>query len=241
MDDPFDALTAAHPDWGPATVQAYAAWWRRWRQFLEVPWDQAERRHVEQFQHQQLWSPSRTGRLRTANTIDQALRFLRHLYGWAQSDQRIRMNPMEGWVLPRPPQPARRPLTTSEFLRLCNAPDLATDIGLADLVLLHLLYQGVSTQRCSLMNVNDLEEVPDDQALHQALAAYLERGRPRLLRNWSPHLFLSATGRPFPGGNALAQRLHRYEPILNRKITARLLSQSRQAHIAEATQRHRSN
>lgn len=241
MDDPFEALTAAHPDWGPATLQAYAAWWRRWRQFLEVPWDQVERRHVEQFQRQQLWSPSRTGRLRTANTIDQALRFLRHFYTWAQSAHRIRMNPMDGWVLPRPPQPARHPLTAGEFLRLCNAPDLATAIGLADLVLLHLLYQGVSTWSCSLMTIDEIEELPDDQALHQALAAYLERGRPRVLRDRSPLLFLSATGRPFPSGSALAQRLHRYEPVLNRKITARLLSQSRQAHIAEAWQRHRTD
>ncbi|MBX3170100.1 MAG: hypothetical protein KF760_22030 [Candidatus Eremiobacteraeota bacterium] len=237
MRDAFDDLVASRPNWGAATVAAYLAWWLEWQQFLPVAWHQAERRHIEEFQRQQLWKPTRLGRLQTANTIDQGLRFLRHLYVWAHGQGLVRKNPMEGWTLPRPPQPERRPLTVLEALKAFNAPDLSKPAGQADLVLLHLLYQGFSAERCRCLRLDQLDELPDDQALQLALSRYLEQGRPEQLQTPNPYLIQGARG-PFRSDAAIKFRLYRYDHVLKRRLTPRLLNQSRLAHAAEAEQRH---
>lgn len=237
MPDAFDDLVASRPTWGAATVAVYQAWWLEWQRFLPVPWQQAERRDIEDFQRQQLWKPTRLGRLQTANTIDQGLRFLRHLYVWAHDQGLVRKNPMQGWMLPRPPQPERRPLTALEVLQAFNAPDLATPAGQADLVLLHFLYQGLSSERCRCLRLDQLDELPDDLALDLALSRYLQQGRPIQMKVPSPYVLLGARG-PYGSAAAIKYRLLRYDYVLNRRLTARLLNQSRLAHAAEAEQRH---
>ena len=240
MQDPFKQCLQDHPQWGPTTERLYSDWWLQWNRFLEQPWSQAKRTDIEAFERALLWAPNRQASLKSANTIHQALSFLRHFYRWAHRRGLVRDNPMEDWLLRKPPQQANPPLTRTQFLTLCNAPDLSSAPGQRDLVLFHCFYQGISVSECHAFRLDRLDELPPDEALAAAVARYLQFGRPALLKSPCDRLFLGAHG-PFQTVEGMRGRLRRYDSVLGRKLTPRLLSQSHRAHQAELALRHARN
>lgn len=237
MQDPFESCLQEHPQWGPATASLYSAWWLRWTQFLDKPWPRAKRVDIEAFERALLWAPNRQASLISANTIHQALQFLRHFYRWAHRQGLVRDNPMQNWLLRKPPQPTNPPLTRTQFLALCNAPDLSSAAGQRDLVLLHFFYQGMSAAECHQFRLDQLDELPADEALAAAVEHYLQSGRPELLNFPCDTLLLSDDG-PYKTIEGLRHRLRRYNSVVKRKLTPRLLSQSHRSHQAELGLRH---
>ncbi|MCW5872578.1 MAG: hypothetical protein KIS61_35340 [Candidatus Eremiobacteraeota bacterium] len=97
---------------------------------------------------------------------------------------------------------ARTGCATARFMMTGNAPDLSKPAGQADLVLLHLLYQDLSTERCRILRLDHVDELPDDQALQLALSRYLKQGRPAQMQFPNLYVLLGARG-PFQSVSSL--------------------------------------
>lgn len=136
---------------------------------------------------------------------------LRTLFRYLYREGRVARNPLA--LIAAPKQPRRLPkfLSTDEMAAMLGAPDPLTPAGLRDRALLEVLYAtGMRVGELVSLHVRDLS-LSDElrilgkgrrerivllgTAARDALARYLEEGRPRLLRGRDPGaVFLNARG-----------------------------------------------
>jgi len=231
----FESFLQENPQWNSTTRAIYLGWSKTYQTFLsnrDLSWLAARRTDLEGFQQLLLWTPNGHGGLQSGNTIYQGLRLLRAFYAWAVKCELLSASPMEGWCLPRPPSHPRRPLTWEETQQLFRTPNLGQPQGHRDLLLLHLIYQGVSISHCRRVTIDS--EVPGDDTLQAVRGRYLSRARPSLVGDLA-HIYLLVTdnGLPFGSNTGISLRLKRYRPDLN----ALILQDSKRAHDAEISRR----
>lgn len=196
------------------TLQNMARSLRRFQAFCErqACWRPAEvtastlaafRRHLR-------GTATRSGGLLRPGTVAGHLGTVRSWLRWLVAEGLLVMDPTRDLVLPRPPRPLPRLLTPAEVALLLEQLNPRTTEGLRDRALLELLYGlGLRREECRRLNLEDLDRVqatlrlrqtknrrerhlPLTPRLLEALAAYLERGRPRWVRALDePALFLS--------------------------------------------------
>lgn len=201
----------------PATLVATARWLEELEAFCRerrmVRPEQLSPEQLLGFRQALLWSPGRAGCLLAPNTVDQGLRVVRSFLRWAHREGFLALDPTLDLVLPRPLQPARRLLTGAELDALHAQLDLATPLGLRDAALLELL----GRLRLGELLSRDLAHVgPGCRSLSGwelapggvlAVADYLERGRPFLVRgSREGALLLGARGARL-GAGRVGQRL----------------------------------
>ena len=241
MQSAFEQFLRAHPEWGAVTRECYLAWSQLFADFLrarELSWHQARRTDLQDFQGQQQWAPNRKGGLKSANTIYQGMRLLRAFYSWAQAETLVQQNPMHDWILPRPANVSQTLLSWKMVQHLFNLPDLGSPKGQRDLLLLHLLYQGVTQKRCLRLELHS--ELPDDPTLQAVTQRYLSSGRPSLVMREHGKLLVNDCGQPYETSEGLRQRVLRYARVLQcPNLCARTLRESLKEHQAELASRRR--
>ena len=184
-----------HPQWNHTTRTIYRGWSQTYQDFLashSLAWQAVRLSDLEDFHQQLLWTPNGHGGLQSSNTIYKGMRLLRTFYRWAVRSQLISVSPMDGWVLSRPACHPRTPLTWEETQQLFRGPDLGQPSGHRDLLLLHLIYQGLPLRECRHLDIES--EVPVEDT---------PRGGPMAL----PH-----PRSPAPDGTPSAHQPARYRP-----------------------------
>ncbi|HHX40338.1 MAG TPA: tyrosine recombinase XerC [Armatimonadetes bacterium] len=217
MDDlveQFLVHLGSHRRLSPMTVKSYAEDLAHFLQFLESPdvacdeWGggdvQVIRRYLGVLQDQEY----------RKTTIARRLSCLRSFFRYLVRRRVIAADPMAGIMAPRLerrlPKVANRELLEA----LLEAPDEATPAGLRDRAILELLYAtGVRGSELEAIDVSDVEfgrreirvlgkgskerVVIFGKAAQEALAEYLSRGRPHLLKDAKdePALFLNRFGK----------------------------------------------
>lgn len=215
----------------------------RIHQFTKQPWQQLSRADLVHFEQHLQWSVHNRGGLYSAQTTHQALRMLRTFYTWAQQTGQFRENPMEGWLLPAPPRPLRKPLERAQVLRLLNLPNLTTPSGQRDAVLLQLLYhQGFGLEACRNLLCADLVGRDWEAGTAAALHRYLQDGRVHLQKRShsqpTSHLLLAESSGAYQTEEGLAARLRLYAAQMGlQRLSAGLLHHSYRAHQAELQRR----
>ena len=163
---------------------------------------------VRGFYQKLLWSPSRSGCLLAPNSLDQGIRVVRTFLRWAHGEGCLSLDPALDLVLSRPAQPPRRLLTAGDLERVRRHLDDGTPIGLRDAALFELALQVPVSQLVALEldqaapGALLLEEgrVLLEAGAARALAAYLDWGRPGLVRDPAVSaLFLTRLGGPGHG------------------------------------------
>jgi integrase/recombinase XerD len=147
-------------------------------------------------------------------TLGRQLAAIRGLYRFARATGQRRDDPAALLESPRLPRRLPRALSRADAAALVEAAGAETPRGLRDRALLELLYgAGLRASEVVGLRPGDLDLhgqfllcqgkgsrqrlVPLGGAARRALAAYLERGRPALLRRSDPgRLFLNHRGRP---------------------------------------------
>jgi integrase/recombinase XerD len=147
-------------------------------------------------------------------TLGRQLAAIRGLYRFARAAGQRRDDPAALLESPRLPRRLPRALSRADAAALVEAAGAETPRGLRDRALLELLYgAGLRASEVVGLRPGDLDLhgqfllcqgkgsrqrlVPLGGAARRALAAYLERGRPALLRRSDPgRLFLNHRGRP---------------------------------------------
>ncbi len=217
MDDlveQFLVHLGSHRRLSPMTVKSYAEDLAHFLRFLESPdvaceeWGavdvQVIRRYLGALQDQEY----------RKTTIARRLSCLRSFFRYLVRRRVITADPMAGLMAPRLerrlPKVANRELLDA----LLEAPDEATPAGLRDRAILELLYAtGVRGSELEAIDVSDVEfgrreirvlgkgskerVVIFGKAAQEALAEYLSRGRPHLLKENrdEPALFLNRFGK----------------------------------------------
>jgi len=147
-------------------------------------------------------------------SVARRLSTLRGFFGYLLREGRLARDPTEGVKAPRGWRKLPHCLTAGQVEILLEAPDANTPAGLRDRAMIHLLYaSGLRVSELCQLQLSDLNEelgvvrvfgkgskqrlVPVGRAALEALRAYLEQGRGRLLgRRSSPYLFVTARGKP---------------------------------------------
>jgi len=153
---------------------------------------------------------------------------------------------------PRLPRSLPRPLAVEDTRRLLEAPDDGSPAGLRDRAILELLYgSGLRISELTGMDVDDLDleerslrvlgkggkerEVPLGSFGHDAVSAYLTRGRPGLATVATRGaLFLNARGGRL-SRQSCARLLGRYVRLagIDRRVTLHTLRHSFATHLLE--------
>lgn len=135
-------------------------------------------------------------------------RSVRQFFTWLEQGQRLFVNPAAGFIVPRPPRPVLPVLAPEQVQRLLSQPDQATAIGTRDRALLAVVYvTGISAHEVRSLQCQDASREAVkvrgrrprtlllDAPTAEALARYLEEGRPALLgQNKTPALWLTNRG-----------------------------------------------
>lgn len=158
------------------------------------------------------WEPGPSGRLYAANTIDLALRTLRHFLAWARERKLLLVDPGGNLVLPRVRRKLPRVLTVTEAQALLSAPSPHTAIGVRDRAFLELLYgTGLRKGEALALDVEDVDfvdsvltvrvakgnsarQLPIGSTLASALELYVETARPKLANIEETALFVTQLG-----------------------------------------------
>ena len=160
------------------------------------------REQLEAYLQWLLWTPLPTGRLRSPNTVYQGMRMLRHFLRWAVSEGGIDADPTAGWVFGKPTTRTPMLLSRAQLESLFNAPN-ANPIGQRNRAVLQTIAElGLYSERCSLLNLADLDLVGYQLQglklsahLAELFHSYLRHARPALLTNPAePALFLGRFG-----------------------------------------------
>lgn len=168
--------------------------------------------HLVAYRRHLAWTPAQ-GRLRSLSTVASRLSAVRVFLRYLVAEGHLLVDPTRDLVIPKVPRPLPRLLSEDEVLRLLEAPDPRTALGLRDRALLELLYGlGLRRSECCQLDLADYDRslelirvkkpknrreryLPVAPGLAQALEAYLSRGRPALLRfAEQPALFVSRRG-----------------------------------------------
>lgn len=143
------------------------------------------------FRQHLIWKPSARGGLYSQNTLFQCHRVVRSFLTWLYQRELILCDLSHGWVLRRPPDPARRVPTVDEVSRLLLVPNVGKLLGLRDKTLLEILYgTGIRARECYALNLDSVDlklsrlvfsgkggkvrSVPMGLCLRQCLQRYLE-------------------------------------------------------------------
>lgn len=147
-------------------------------------------------------------------TIARRLTTLRNFYRFLLREERSEMDPTSLLILPRQWKILPKYLNQNEIDRLLDAPDPGKPTGIRDRAMLSLLYAtGLRVSELCRLEISDLDSdlgvlrvlgkgnkhrlVPVGSHALKAVAAYLEVGRPALLRDRSSRfLFVTARGKP---------------------------------------------
>ena len=200
---------------------------------------QLEAQHVTDFQTALRWQPNRAGRLYSAHSVDQAMRFVRAWCRWANRGARLEHNPAAQLVLPHRAPAAPVILSAPELQAVLDQPDRITPRGLRNRCLLAVL---ASTELGlgDVVSLNREDPLELEGAQADELAAYRRHGRPRLLREVAePALFLASAGQ-----RITLMRVRQImvaagvEAGLNLRLGARILRRSYQAHRERFRARH---
>jgi integrase/recombinase XerD len=180
-----------------------------------------------------------------ARSRARALVTVRRLLGFAASEKLLDHDPVEGVSSPRVPHRLPKTLSHGEVEALLAAADLDTPLGVRDRAMLEVLYGAglrvtelvelplsAVDPRSGLLRVvgkgGHERIVPLGEVALDALAAYLERARPKLLGRQpdrSHAVFLSRRGRPMTRQNffALVRRLARKADIPAERVSPHVL------------------
>ncbi len=157
---------------------------------------------------------ARKGREASRATLARRLSALRGFCRFLVREGRLPANPLRTVRAPRPDRRLPRSLTHDQIRILLAAPGRPGPLGLRDRALLELLYgSGLRASEVVGLRVQDVQQggrevrvlgkgakervVLLTEAAGRCLAAYLQDGRPRLVRGAAPEaLFLNARGRP---------------------------------------------
>jgi len=148
----------------------------------------------------------------SSRSIARHLTTLRNFYKFLIEKGAVRSDPTSVLVAPRQWKNLPKYLNKGQLDGLISAPDLGRANGLRDQAMIELLYaSGLRVSELCRVRVSDLERdlgfvrvvgkgnkhriVPVGQAALKAVEAYLEKGRPNLLkRRASPYLFVTNRG-----------------------------------------------
>lgn len=185
-------------DHSASTQSCYRLWMERFVRYCDRHQLDLLRCHPDELlrYHQELlWHTSQKKRLYTANSVDMALRIVRNFYRWAMNTGRTTTDPTANWCLPRPVQPEQPVLSKVQVLKLFNLPDLCTELGPRDQLILDLLYTlGWGLRRC--ITFSSLWQ-PELEPVRSAWERYIVQCRPYIEAELSPVLLLTRYGRPF--------------------------------------------
>jgi site-specific recombinase XerD len=218
-----------------ATLKMQAYWLKLFEVYClsqGLLWEACKTEDLEGFHQKLLWRTNRLGGMDSPNTVDQALRVLRHYYRWAHQQGLVAHDPTCEWLLRRPLQPEQPVLARDQVLALINLPDLSRPEGLRDQLLLELIFH----LRLSLASCRELQvDFSGTELVHEAWERYLREGRPRLLREPNSTLLLTGQGQAYRSNVSLAAILTRYAKKLGlpHSLTVRVLHRS-QHHQVES-------
>lgn len=223
-----------------STQSCYRLWLERFLRYCDEQQLEPLRCHAEQLRHYHqslLWHTSKKKRLYSVNTVDMALRTVRHFYRWALNTGRIAQDPTADWCLPRPVQPELPTLSKEQVLRLFNLPDLGSELGPRNQLILELLYTlGWGLQHSITFPVT---WQPELEPVRSAWERYTVTCRPYLEADPSPILLLTRHGRPFKDVVGLQMMLRAYGQQLDLPflLCQRVLQRTRRLLVDQETRR----
>jgi len=149
----------------------------------------------------------------SARSVARALAALRGFFRFLVREQHLQHDPTENLDNPKLWTTLPQSLQPDEVEALLAAPDRSTPDGLRDGAMLELLYAtGLRVSELIRVKLEDLvldagflrtfgkgskeRIVPFGESARDAIAAYMERGRPHFNRRNDPHLFLTNRSRP---------------------------------------------
>jgi site-specific recombinase XerD len=185
-------------------------------------------------------------------TRSDSLRVLKAFFAWLCSENLLLTNPASHLSIPRPSSLAPLPLGEREVVRLLNAPDTGTVLGLRDRALLETLYgTGMRVGELVALNLQDVELseklcfirkgkggkgrwVPLTEEAAHWLRAYLENARPRLYKKKiSSRLFLSERSPLTRSGVETICRRYAQKAGITRRVWPHLLRHTAACHLLE--------
>ena len=194
-------------------------------------------------------------------TVNLRLWRLRKLLGFLEREGLLLRNPAAGVERKTATSRMRDWLTEGEVLRLLEAPDTATTLGLRDRAMLELLYSsGLRFKELRELELDDLElaegfvtvklsknrrgrRVPVGDLAATWLGSYLTRARPALVsrRRRTLVVFLSPLGSPI-GHETTAKRMKHYAQLagIDKHVTPHILRHTFAVHLLKhgASTRH---
>ena len=187
-----------------------------------------------------------------ATSVARTLSAVRSFHRFLLREGVTERDPAASVAQPRLPRSLPRPLPVDDVRRLLEAPEESSPTGLRDRAILELLYgSGLRISELTGMDVDDLDleegslrvlgkggkerEVPLGSFAHDALEAYLTRGRSALATGVSRGaLFLNARGGRL-SRQSCARLLGRYVRLagIDRRVTLHTLRHSFATHLLE--------
>jgi integrase/recombinase XerD len=148
----------------------------------------------------------------SSRSVARALAAIRGMFRFLVAEKHLKHDPTENLENPKIWTTLPKSLQASEVEALLRAPDRSTPEGLRDAAMLELLYAtGLRVSELIHVKIEDLvmdagflrtfgkgskeRIVPFGDAARDAIVAFMERGRPELVKHLDPHLFLSNRGR----------------------------------------------
>ncbi len=187
----------------------------------------------------------------SARSVARALAAIRGMFRFLVSERALKHDPTENLENPKLWTTLPKSLQASEVEALLRAPDRSTPEGLRDAAMLELLYAtGLRVSELIHVKIEDLvmdagflrtfgkgskeRIVPFGDAARDTIVAYMERGRPDLVKKPDPHLFLSRRGRPM-SRQSFWMKIVRYARLagITSHISPHVLRHSFATHLLE--------
>jgi integrase/recombinase XerD len=187
----------------------------------------------------------------SARSVARALAAIRGMFRFLVSERILKHDPTENLENPKLWTTLPKSLQASEVEALLRAPDRSTPEGLRDAAMLELLYAtGLRVSELIHVKIEDLvmdagflrtfgkgskeRIVPFGDAARDTIVAYMERGRPDLVKKPEPHLFLSRRGRPM-SRQSFWMKIVRYARLagITSHISPHVLRHSFATHLLE--------
>lgn len=188
---------------------------------------------------------------RAPSTVSRTLASLRSFYTYMLANGIVSADPTEDLETPKVEKKLPRILTTGEIERLMNQPSVSDDKGCRDKAMLEVLYAtGIRVSELMELEVSDVDfdigyihcrsekhdrVVPIGHAARDALYAYINNARPRLVTDSSvTTLFVSCSGSKMSRqGFWKIVKHYREKAHIDTDITPHTLRHSFAAHLLE--------